>query len=253
MNIALVGTGRMGQAVEALAREQGHDVVARFNAKHPLMAARRASALHGADVVIDFSLPTLAMEHLRRYCRWNQAAVIGTTGWYDGLDQVREWVAESKAGILYAPNFSLGVALLVQALRSLTPLLEPLPAYDVAVHEAHHTGKVDSPSGTALLLARVLLDGLSRKTRLETETQHQRIDADALHVTSTRVGSVFGAHTVYLDSPYDQVTLSHQAKNRHGFAFGALKAAEWLSGRQGLFTLDDMLAEGHDEKQIRQA
>lgn len=244
MKIALVGTGRMGTAVETLAHEQGHDVVARFNAKHPLAAALDASALHGADVVIDFSLPTLAMDHLRRYCRWNQAAVVGTTGWYDGLDTVQEWVADSEAAILYAPNFSLGVALLVHALRSVTPMLDALPAFDVAVHEAHHTGKVDSPSGTALLLARTLLQGLTRKTKLDTETQHERIDPEALHVTSTRVGSVFGAHTVYLDSPFDHITLSHQAKNRDGFAFGAVKAAEWLPGRHGLFTLDDMLAEG---------
>ena len=106
----------MGQAVEALAAERGHAVVARFDSTHPLTEAD-ASALHGADVVIDFSLPGLAPAHIERYCRWNQAAVVGTTGWYDALDQVREWVAESEAAILYAPNFSLGVALLVRALR----------------------------------------------------------------------------------------------------------------------------------------
>ncbi|MFB3132416.1 MAG: 4-hydroxy-tetrahydrodipicolinate reductase [Rhodothermales bacterium] len=241
MKIALVGTGRMGRAVEALAFERGHGVVARFNTQYPLAAAEDVSALHGADVVIDFSLPALALGHINRYCQWNQAAVVGTTGWYEGLDQVRTWVAESETALLYAPNFSLGVALLTRALRGLVPLLERLPEYDVAVHEAHHTGKVDSPSGTALLLARVLLDGLSRKTRLETETQHQPIDPRALHVTSSRLGSVFGEHTVYLDSPFDAITLSHQAKNRRGFAFGALKAAEWLPGRHGLFTLDDLL------------
>ncbi len=241
MKIALVGTGRMGQAVEALARERGHDVVARFNARHPLAAARGIAALHGADVAIDFSLPTLALDHVNLYCRWNQPAVIGTTGWYDALDRVRAWMAQSEAAVLYAPNFSLGVALVLRALRALGPMLDRLPEYDVAVHETHHTGKVDSPSGTALLLAKALLDDLARKTRLETETQHQPIDPDALHVTSSRFGSVFGEHTVYLDSPFDQITLAHQAKNRQGFAFGAVKAAEWLPGRKGLFTLDDLL------------
>ena len=150
-------------------------------------------------------------------------------------------MAQSEAALLYAPNFSLGVALVLRALRALGPLLDRLPEYDVAVHEAHHTGKVDSPSGTALLLANALLDDLARKTRLEIETQHQPIDPDALHVTSSRLGSVFGEHTVYLDSPFDQITLMHQAKNRQGFAFGALMAAEWLPGRKGLFTLDDLL------------
>lgn len=233
----------MGQAVEALALQRGHDVAARFSTQHPLAAAEDASALRDADVVIDFSLPGLVLGHINQYCRWNQAAVIGTTGWYEGLDQVRAWVAESEAALLYAPNFSLGVALLTRALHGLAPLLERLPEYDVALHEIHHTGKVDSPSGTALLLARVLLDGLSRKTHLASETQHQRIDPQALHVTSSRLGSVFGEHTVYLDSPFDAIALSHQAKNRDGFAFGALKAAEWLPGRQGLFTLDDLLAD----------
>lgn len=231
----------MGQAVEALALERGHEVVARFNARHPLAGATDVAALHGAEVAIDFSLPTLALDHVKLYCRWNQAAVVGTTGWYEGLDRLRAWMAQSEAAVLYAPNFSLGVALVLRAVRALGPLLDRLPEYDVAVHEAHHTGKVDSPSGTALLLANALLDDLARKTRLETETQHQPLGPDALHVTSSRLGSVFGEHTVYLDSPFDQITLAHQAKNRQGFAFGALKAAEWLPGRKGLFTLDDLL------------
>ncbi len=248
MKIALVGMGRMGQAVAGLAAERGHEITARFNAQRPLLDAADASALGGADVVIDFSLPGLAPAHLERYCRWDQAAVVGTTGWYDALDRVRAWVAASRAAVLYAPNFSLGVALLVRVLRGLAPLLERLPEYDAAVHETHHTGKLDSPSGTALLLARVLLDGLSRKTRLETETQHGRLDADALHVTSARLGSVFGTHTVSLDSPFDALTLTHQAKNRQGFAFGAVRAAEWLPGRRGLFTLDDLLADGLTER-----
>ena len=240
MNIALVGTGRMGQAVEVLAAERGHTVVARFNAQYPLAAAGGTSTLNGADVAIDFSLPSVALNHIRLYCQWGQAAVVGTTGWHDALDTVRTWVRDSEAAVLYAPNFSLGVALVVRALRGLAPVLDRVPEYDVALHEVHHTGKVDSPSGTALLLAQVLLDGLDRKTHLEAETQHQAIDPAALHVTSTRVGSVFGEHTVYLESPFDRITLAHQAKNRQGFAYGALKAAEWLPGRKGLFTLDNI-------------
>ena len=240
MKIVLVGTGRMGQAVEALAHERGHDVVARFNTRHPLATAEKA-ALQDAEAVIDFSLPSLALDHIDLYCQWNLTAVIGTTGWYDGLDRVRAAVAQSEAALLYAPNFSLGVALVARAVQALGPVLDRLPDYDVAVHEAHHTGKVDSPSGTALLLANILLNRLARKTRLETETQHQPIDPDALHVTAGRLGSVFGEHTVYFDSPFDQITLAHRAKNRQGFAYGALRAAEWLPGRKGLFTLDDLL------------
>ncbi|MDX1420321.1 MAG: dihydrodipicolinate reductase C-terminal domain-containing protein, partial [Rubricoccaceae bacterium] len=162
MNLALVGTGRMGQAVAAVAEDAGHAVVARFDGSRPLLDARGPDALGGADAVVDFSLPDLALDHLHRYCFWGVDAVVGTTGWYDDLDRVRDWVEEGQNGVLYAPNFSLGVAVLVRALRGALPLLDRLPAYDAWVHEAHHTGKVDSPSGTARLLADELLAGLAR-------------------------------------------------------------------------------------------
>lgn len=233
----------MGQAVRALAMEQEHAVVAKFDAARPLLQAD-LDDLHGAHVVIDFSLPEVALDHIERYCKWGQPAVVGTTGWYDDLPQVKTWVKKHQATLLYAPNFSIGVALMVRMLERLAPLLNDLPAYDVALHEVHHTRKMDSPSGTALHLAEVLLGGIARKTHLDIERQSSRIDPAALHVSSSRLGTVFGEHTVTIDSPFDQLVLTHRAKNRNGFAFGALKAAEWLHGRPpGLYTLDDMLAE----------
>lgn len=243
MKIALVGTGQMGEAVERIAAERGHEIVARFNSSNPLLGAAGPEAFNGAEVAIDFSLPELARPHIERYCAWGLPAVIGTTGWYDGIDEVKQQVERGNAAILYAPNFSLGVAILVQALRGVLPLLERMPEYDAHVHEVHHVRKVDSPSGTALHLAGILKDGLSRKTRIETETQHGRISGEAIHVTSARVGNVVGHHTVGLDSPFDHVALVHDAKNRQGFAFGAVKAAEWLPGHTGLFSLDDVLAD----------
>ncbi|HEX7070767.1 MAG TPA: dihydrodipicolinate reductase C-terminal domain-containing protein, partial [Rhodothermales bacterium] len=170
-------------------------------------------------------------------------AVVGTTGWYASLDDVRRLVAERQASLLYAPNFSLGIALVVRALRGMMPLLDRLPEYDAFVHEVHHVRKVDSPSGTALLLGQTLIDGLARKSRIETETQHGRIDPQALHVTSSRAGTVFGEHAVGFDSRFDRIAIRHEAKGRDGFAFGAIRAAEWLVGRKGLFTLDDVLAD----------
>ncbi len=241
MKLALVGTGRMGRAVGELADERGHDVVARFDQKRPLGASR--DALGGADVAVDFSLPDVAADHIERYCRWGLPAVVGTTGWYDRLGDVRAWVAEHDASVLYAPNFSIGVALLVKAIRGVAPLLDKLPEYDVFIHEVHHVNKVDSPSGTALMLGESLVEGLERKTHLEVETQHQRISDNALHVTSSRAGEVIGMHTVACDSLFDELAFSHQAKNRKGFAFGAVKAAEWLPEKKGLFTLDDLLAD----------
>lgn len=241
MDIALVGTGRMGQAVEAVAAERGHDVVACFDSETPLLDARSPDALNGAVVCIDFSVPEAALDHLHRYAFWGVDAVMGTTGWADDADRVAEWVEEGQNAVLHAPNFSLGVALVERALRAMLPLLNQLDDYDALVHEVHHTGKVDSPSGTALRLAEVLLAGLSRKNRIEVETQHGVIDAEALHVTSTRAGHVFGEHMVGFDSAVDRITITHSAKDRRAFAVGAVRAAEWIPGRRGLFTLEDWL------------
>ncbi len=234
----------MGRAVEAVAAERGHAVVARFDAEAPLLDARDDGALNGAEVCVDFSVPDVALDHIHRYAFWGADAVVGTTGWTEHLDRVRQWVEEGQGALLWAPNFSLGLALVERALRGMLPLLDRLGEYDVAVHEAHHAGKLDSPSGTALRLAEVLLGGLGRKTRAEMETQHGAIGADALHVTSARVGHVLGEHTVALDSPVDQIEVVHRAKSRRAFAVGAVRAAEWVRGRRGLFTLDDMIEEG---------
>ncbi len=235
----------MGQAVEAVAQERGHTVAARFDAERPLLDSRDPEALNGAEVCIDFTAPDLALDHLHQYAFWGVDAVIGTTGWYDDLPKVREWVDEGQNGVLYAPNFSLGVALVQRALRAMLPLLDALEDYDPWIHEVHHTGKVDSPSGTALALAETVCEGLARKTRIEPETQHGAIDAASLHVTSARAGHVFGEHTVAFDSAVDRIEIVHRAKDRRAFAVGAVRAAEWIRGRAGLFTLDDMLDEGY--------
>lgn len=188
MNLALVGTGRMGAAVEAVAAERGHAVVARFDVDHPLLDAPGPDALAGADVCVDFSVPAVALDHLQRYADWRVDAVVGTTGWTDHLETVRGWVEAAGNGVLWAPNFSLGVALVVRALRGMLPLLNRLPDYDASVHEAHHVHKLDSPSGTALRLAEEVIAGLDRKTHIQAETQHGAIAPDALHVTSRGIG-----------------------------------------------------------------
>src|SRR5690606_751701 len=241
MNLALVGTGRMGSAVEDVAVERGHTIVSRFNSERPL--GEDAGELKGAETVIDFSLPDVAVAHLDRYGRWGVPAVIGTTGWYDRLDEVREMIRKRDASIFYAANFSLGIAMLARCLRAVTPMLDRLPEYDASIHEVHHVNKVDSPSGTAQMLGAILVEGVERKRRIEPETQHGRISDEALHVTSSRTGGVIGRHSILLDSPFDELTLEHRAKNRKGFAFGAVRAAEWLPGRRGLFTMDDLLEE----------
>jgi len=240
MRFALVGTGQMGQAVAREAEAESHEVVARFHSDQPFLNASR-SAVRDADMAVDFSRPELAVPHLRRCCEWQVPLVMGTTGWYDALDEVQALVRKHDASVLYAPNFSIGIAVLSRALDHVTRLMDELDDYDAFVQELHHTKKADSPSGTAQMLAKQIVDGLDRKDHVEPETQHQRIDPSAVHVSSTRAGTAFGEHTVGFDSPFDRVALRHRAKNRRGFAAGVLRAAEWLSGRTGLFTLDDVL------------
>lgn len=240
MRLALVGTGQMGQAVSALAQEQSHEVVAQFNSDRPFLKAE-PSDVESVDVAVDFSLPRLALPHIQQYCTWQLPVVMGTTGWYDDLDEVQALVDRHDTSMLYAPNFSIGVAVLSRAVDHVTTLMDELDDYDVFVHETHHTKKADSPSGTAQMLAKQMLDGLDRKTYIDPEAQHERIDPEALHVSSTRAGTTFGEHTVGFDSPYDRLSLRHRAKNRKGFAQGALRAAQWLQGRTGLYTLDDVL------------
>jgi 4-hydroxy-tetrahydrodipicolinate reductase len=230
----------MGEAVDDVAPQRGHDVTARFDSSRPFTGASPDN-LWDVDVAIDFSLPSVALSHIRRYCEWEQPAVIGTTGWYDHLDEVQELVDDQEASLLYAPNFSLGIAIARRALSAVGPLINQLEDYDAFVHEMHHTKKVDSPSGTAEMLGEALVEMLDRKSYVETETRHEQIDPEALHVTSTRCGSVFGEHTVGFDGSFDRIELSHSAKSRAGFAYGAVRAAEWLNGRTGLYTLDDVL------------
>ena len=233
----------MGSAVEALAPGRGHCVVTRFNSGRTLAGVTGLEELSGADVAIDFSQPAVVLEHLKRYACWRLPAVVGTTGWYGALPEVAAWVAENRAALLYAPNFSLGIQIMLHALRTAGALLDRLADYDMAVHEIHHAGKIDRPSGTALLLAKTLLGSVSRKTQISVEGAH------ALEVTSTRIGAVVGEHTVRMESPADCIIFTHQSKSREGFALGALRAAEWLQGRSGLFTFEHVLMDWLREEQ----
>lgn len=244
MNLALIGTGRMGRAVETAAAARGHAVVARFDAARPFLDSAPAD-LADAEVAVDFSAADVAEAHARRCAERGLPLVLGTTGWAspEALARVREVAEAGGTGVVWAPNFSLGLALVERALAGLLPLLDRLDEYDVHVVDLHHAAKLDSPSGTALRLAEQLVGGLARKSRVEAETVHGRIDPAALHVASSRAGHAVGTHTVGLDSAADRIEITHVARDRAAFALGAVRAAEWLPGRTGLFGLDDVLGD----------
>jgi 4-hydroxy-tetrahydrodipicolinate reductase len=214
----------MGHEVDAAARERGEEVVARLDVKDVEDRPAAVAALRQADVAIAFTVPESAVGDIDLCLEAGVPVVVGTTGWYDELDTVRARVEEQDGTLLYAPNFSMGVALMRALLQRAAELLPRLEGFDVTMTETHHAAKKDAPSGTALLL-RDALAGSGRE----------------IPITSIRVGHVPGRHEVCIDGTYEQVVVSHEARNRRVFADGALTAASWLRGRTGVYTLDDVL------------
>jgi 4-hydroxy-tetrahydrodipicolinate reductase len=242
MNLALIGHGKMGKEVERVAHEKGLKIVKIFDVDvNPDGSALTKESLKSVDVCIDFSSPEAVLSNIEAVADAGKNMVVGTTGWYDRLDYVRKLVKEKKIGFLYASNFSLGVNIFNQIVMDAAHLFEKYPQYDVAISEMHHKGKADSPSGTALTLGSTVLQAIKRKSELVTETQHGAIKPHQIHVTSTRMGTVTGKHTVLFDSDADQIELVHTAKSRSGMAYGAIVAAEWLKGKKGFYTMRDVL------------
>lgn len=237
MNIAIIGYGRMGKEVDRVAQERGHTIVSRLDISDEISEA----TLKGAECCIEFSMPESVFRNIERIASCGRNIVVGTTGWYNRLEEIRALVEKKKIGLLYAANFSVGVNLFFAIVRSAARLLNPIEGYDVAVHETHHRNKADSPSGTALTIGKIILEEFSRKKSIFTETSHQTISPEHLHIVSTRLGTFPGIHEIAFDSALDTIELKHTMKNRSGFAFGAVLAAEWLAGRKGMFTFNDVL------------
>jgi dihydrodipicolinate reductase len=240
MNIAIVGFGKMGHMIYKEAVERGENVVAVIDPWSPspevTALAVDAASLNNADVAIDFSHPATALENIHIYAQVGIPAVIGTTGWYDDIEEVKEMIKPLKPAIIYSGNFSIGVTAFSAIAKYAASIFNSLPDYDVSVKEIHHTQKKDAPSGTAIMLAEQMLPYLDRKDG----TSFMDPASDKINITSERTGDNPGFHEIKFKSGVDEIVLSHQAFSRQGFAFGALMAARWISdGRRGLFTMDD--------------
>jgi 4-hydroxy-tetrahydrodipicolinate reductase len=234
MKIALMGYGKMGREVEAAAKAQGDTIACVFDSKNRVTSR----ALTEVDVCIEFTRPDVALSNIEAAVEAKKNIVVGTTGWLEHLPLLREKVQDS--GLLYSSNFSLGMNVFHRIVNRAAELMHTLPQYDPYIHEEHHRQKADSPSGTALTLANLLLEKIERKNHVLPGNARGKIDPAALQVVSTRAGFIMGTHTVGFDSEADLIELRHTAKNRQGFALGALIAARWLQGRQGIFTMDDV-------------
>ncbi len=239
MNIALIGYGKMGHEIEQVALEREVSIKRIFKSKDNSLSKQ---ALKSVDVCIDFSSPASTYDIIKAVANSGRNIVVGTTGWYNRLDDVAKIVKARKIGLLYSANFSVGMHIFKRVVSTAAGYFNTLDEYDVAIHEIHHRAKKDSPSGSALALGRVIMERIARKKELSAETSHGMIDPRILHITSGRIGHVVGTHEVHFDSAADSIELVHRAKNRRGFAIGALLAAAWLKDKKGVFTFDDVIA-----------
>lgn len=236
MKIALYGYGKMGQAIEKAATLRGHSIVLKVDHDNA------GTPPTGADVAIEFSRPENALPNMRLCLEAGVPIVVGTTGWYDELGAVKTLVADTKGTLLWASNFSIGVNLFFKLNKYLASLMDGQANYAVQIEETHHLQKLDAPSGTAITLARDLHIRSNRYAGWELKKEGHSPAADQVPITSHRIGEVPGTHEITWESPEDKITITHQAHGRQGFATGAVVAAEWLKGRTGMFTMDDVLS-----------
>lgn len=235
--IALIGYGSMGKEIEAVAIENNIIITDIFDIDKPL----QIDAVYNFDVAIDFSMPTAVLDNTRILAYHKKNIVIGTTGWMENKENIFRIAIENNIGLLYGSNFSIGIQIFNKLVAQAASLISEINDYDIMLHELHHKRKKDSPSGTALAIAQIILKNNSRKTKILSDTSYEKIDPANLHVTSTRGGEIAGTHTVYLDSSADTIEITHRAKNRRGFAIGAISAAKWIFNKQGIYNFDDIL------------
>ena len=236
MKIAILGYGKMGKVIEEIALKRGHSITLKVNREnlnfdHEL--------LKECDVAIEFSSPESAIENINKCFDANVPVIIGTTGWYDKFNAVQERCLSENKGMLYATNFSVGVNIFYEINKKLAALMDASNQYDVEVEELHHTEKLDAPSGTAITIAEGIIANLDRKVAWKNEVN---VSENELAIESIRTKDVPGTHIVKYESDIDVIEIKHEAKNRNGFAFGAIIAAEYMNNKNGVFTMKDVLS-----------
>jgi 4-hydroxy-tetrahydrodipicolinate reductase len=236
MNIAIIGYGRMGKEIEAIALERGHQIVAKIDQDNASAFEQMASAK--IDVAIEFSQPSVARDNILKCFAANVPVVSGTTGWAGQLEEVQQFCRENGKAFLYASNFSLGMNVFFAVNNYLSGIMDSLPGYQIGIEETHHLQKLDSPSGTAISIANDCIQKIERLQKWEESTVQK---PGVLNIKAYREGNVFGDHSVVFESEFDKITISHSAKSRKGFAMGAVLAAEFLKGKKGVFSMNDVL------------
>jgi len=231
MKIALLGYGKMGKVIERIALERGHEIVLKKDEFNTY------DGLSSADVAIDFSVPSAAVSNISSCFNNNVPVVSGTTGWLEHFDEMIALCNEKQGGFISSSNFSLGVNIFFELNEYLAKIMSQFDSYKVSMEEIHHTQKLDAPSGTAISLAK----GVIENSNYANWTLDEAKNNNEIHIEAKRIGDVPGTHTVTYDSIVDSIELKHTAHNREGFALGAVIAAEWLVGKTGIYSMKDVL------------
>ena len=227
MRIALIGYGRMGHLVRSLAEERGHEVPVIIGKEHEHMAAERfPETLQMADLAIDFSSAEAVRRNVEACMLAGIPIVVGTTGWNDGISDIKSIVDDADGAMVFGANFSIGVNLFYKVAEYAAELFANFPEYEAFIEEQHHSRKKDSPSGTALKLKQVVEEYVATG-----------------EIAATRAGSIPGTHRLGFDGKADQILLEHTARNREGFALGAVMAAEWVAGKKGFYEFSEIIDE----------
>lgn len=235
MKIALVGYGKMGKAIEQIARERGHEIVSIIDINNSQDFA--SEAFRSADVAIEFTSPSTAYGNYLKCFEAGVPVVSGTTGWLDKMPEIKRLCTEEGKTFFYASNFSIGVNIFFAVNKYLAKIMNHFPSYDVRMTEVHHVHKLDAPSGTAITLAEGILENIDRKERWTLNTAEQPTD---LPIQAIREGEVPGIHEIVYESDADKISIKHDAKSRAGFALGAVLAAEFTAGKKGFLGMNDL-------------
>jgi len=236
MNIALIGYGKMGKAIEEIALERGHKIVLKIDLDN--QADLNRNNLSNVDVAIEFTAPESAPNNLKTCFDADTPVVCGSTGWLEHFDEIKDYCKKKNGGFVYASNFSVGVNIFFAINEKLAELMNAHKEYDVSVTEIHHTQKKDAPSGTAITIAEQILGKVSGKSKW---VNHSSDNKEELEILSERIDPAPGIHTVLYSSPIDDIEIKHTAHNRKGFATGAVLAAEFLKGKKGIYSMKEVL------------
>lgn len=236
MKLGIIGYGRMGKIIEQIAKQRGHEIVSIIDID------RNENIGKHAECYIDFSVPEALDKNIKILCDLQVPVVIGVTGWNNKMEEYSQLFKNKGNTGIWSGNYSLGVNLYWKVIRQATETFDKFAKeYDIMIHEFHHKNKIDSPSGTAIQTAKIILEKSSSKDAIVTETLQRKRKDNELHVSSTRGGSIPGTHTVLFDSNFDTVEITHTARSREGFALGAILAAEKINTvKQGLHNFSEI-------------